>query len=145
MTQEQKQALIDLLANIITALYPTMGQEWCGEMDSLINKLKAKPSTIDAMCVCDFPESGEQCTIHKTNKHNKKMTPKDKAKELIAKFYTAGLCNPVRPLTMEDRGRMASAKDCAIVCVEQILPLVPDRPDTPNNFWHQVLTELKSQ
>lgn len=35
-----KQVLIDLLNNIITALYPNMGKEWCEEMDSLISKLK---------------------------------------------------------------------------------------------------------
>jgi len=42
MTQEQKQALIDLLSNIITALYQEMGKEWCEEMYSLIDKLKTK-------------------------------------------------------------------------------------------------------
>lgn len=59
------------------------------------------------------------------------MTPKEKADELVKEFSNkAGLSDN-------------DAIDCAYICVEQILPLVPDRPDMPYNYWKQVQQELK--
>jgi hypothetical protein len=60
-----------------------------------------------------------------------KMTPQEKAKELVDQFANkAGLCYD-------------DAVDCAYICVEQILPLVPDRPDMPYNYWRVVKEEIE--
>lgn len=39
MSDTERKLLISILHNIITALYPTMGREWCEEMGEMVSKI----------------------------------------------------------------------------------------------------------
>lgn len=83
------------------------------------------------------------------------MTHKQKADELVERFY-----DPIEDFDLkndypEDSKRMNCATQCAIICVEEILkanPIVPleymlesESLDKAREYWQSVLNELKSR
>ncbi len=71
------------------------------------------------------------------------MTHKQKADELVERFY-----DPIEDFDLkndypEDSKRMNCATQCAIICVEEILKADP--PPLTVNEWNEVLNELKSR
>tara|TARA_R110000822_G_scaffold179254_1_gene319091 strand:- start:929 stop:1129 length:201 start_codon:yes stop_codon:yes gene_type:complete len=63
------------------------------------------------------------------------MTPKEKAKELFYRFY---VIEPVQPIYIGmDK---AQAKQCALICVDEILKF-HDRIDV--YYWNEVKQDIK--
>ena len=76
------------------------------------------------------------------------MTHKQKADELVERFY-----DPIEDFDLkndypEDSKRMNCATQCAIICVEEIIKTVPMYSGNLNpdwGYWGEVLNELKSR
>lgn len=66
--------------------------------------------------------------------------PKQKAQELCDKFFGA----IYKSMTPESVGRTHAAKQCAIICVEEIRKTDAIAYEHDDNYWQQVLTELKN-
>lgn len=66
------------------------------------------------------------------------MSPKEKAEYLINKMYSK---------SSPDEGMSCyEAKDCALICVEEIIKSSPNKPlDTPFTieYWDEVKQEIK--
>ena len=64
------------------------------------------------------------------------MTPKEKAKELVEKFYAAQ-----QPYNFE----VSTAKKCALIAVDEMQGMLP----APNDEWHEermsFLEEVKTE
>lgn len=70
------------------------------------------------------------------------MTPKEKANEIVNKFYELRAYE-----TMALEGKRIAygiAKDSAIICVEQILEAVTTIADKKYDYYKEVLEHLKS-
>jgi hypothetical protein len=68
------------------------------------------------------------------------MTPKEKAEELIKRYYRDS------DLLVEDLSWI-QAKECALIAVDEILnsrPVITDSQVEYNNFWNDVKSELQS-
>ena len=66
------------------------------------------------------------------------MTPKEKAMELFDRFYSI---EPVQPIYIGmDKGQ---AKQCALICVEEILETYIDL-DPKLNYWKEVKKEINN-
>lgn len=71
------------------------------------------------------------------------MKPKDKAKELVDKYYKAIHSHKYHYVN-------EAAKQCAIICVQQIINANPysnplnTRQYSTMDFWNEVLTELNN-
>jgi hypothetical protein len=61
------------------------------------------------------------------------MTPKDKAKELVESFYRS-----MFDIKLSDTHIMQTAKQCALICVGEILSW------NPTLFWQEVRTEIEN-
>ena len=59
------------------------------------------------------------------------MTPKEKAKEFFYKFFELGL-------------DVKSAKQCALIAVDEILDAVTTIADKKYEFYHQVKKEIEA-
>lgn len=60
------------------------------------------------------------------------MTPKEKAKEFFYKFYELGL-------------DLLTAKECALIAVEEILEIKSvDRDYELSNYWQEVRQEIEA-
>lgn len=79
------------------------------------------------------------------------MTPEERAKELVEKFS-----KPLSSYSMSKKHRYEYATQCAIICVEEILPLAKgcdfgisgiiakdEGLMTNQEYWQQVLNQLK--
>ena len=74
------------------------------------------------------------------------MTPKEKAKELVDKFYQRF------PLTMDvitTRGDLSweydnwkEAKECALIAVDEIIEAGKDVDEFANAYWYKVKAEI---
>ena len=71
-----------------------------------------------------------------------KMTAKEKAEELVRKYYTFGLNNTAQSFSWYE------CKQCALIAVDEIIRAIPDASDddSPYNhelkFWQEVKHEL---
>jgi hypothetical protein len=69
------------------------------------------------------------------------MSPKEKSEELYLKYKEAlNIKNDMRP------GKNPFAKECAIICVEQIIEAMngDNRVLNKKKFWQEVLSILKN-
>jgi len=64
------------------------------------------------------------------------MTPKDKAKELIQLFYNKQCSHSITELAYK------SAKQSALICVDEILREIPKRFDSEERYWEGVEKEI---
>ena len=64
-----------------------------------------------------------------TYKNYKAMTPKDKAMEIAMKF--------------DKKGETDNAKQCALICVDEILREIPKRFDSEEIYWEEVKKEIE--
>ena len=65
------------------------------------------------------------------------MTPKDKAKELVEEFYKW-------VATPDDRDiEFYKSKQCALICVDEILREIPKRFDSEEIYWEKVKKEIE--
>ena len=65
------------------------------------------------------------------------MTPKDKAKELVEGFYKW-------VATPDDRDiEFYKSKQCALICVDEILREIPKRFDSEEIYWEEVKKEIE--
>lgn len=69
------------------------------------------------------------------------MTPKERSEELISKFM--GHVSYGRDHD-DELWAKGNAKECAIICVEQIIVATGADKDENNGYWHRVLEHLKS-
>ena len=65
------------------------------------------------------------------------MTAKDKAKELIQLFYNKQCSHSITELAYK------SAKQCALICVDEILREIPKRFDSEEIYWEKVKKEIE--
>jgi hypothetical protein len=65
------------------------------------------------------------------------MNPKEKAKELVDKFFKPELSHLLYGVLKYDE-----AKQCAIIAVEEILE--ETLPDSGFKYWHDVKTEIEN-
>jgi len=65
------------------------------------------------------------------------MTAKDKAKELIQLFYNKQCSHSITELAYK------SAKQCALICVDEILREIPKRFDSEEIYWEEVKKEIE--
>ena len=72
-----------------------------------------------------------------TYKNYKAMTAKDKAKELIQLFYNKQCSHSITELAYK------SAKQCALICVDEILREIPKRFDSEEIYWEEVKKEIE--
>jgi len=77
------------------------------------------------------------------------MTPKEKAKELVYKYQdlvTSWNCYYDIEIPISDR--ISDMKECAMICVDEIITLLNEIPTTINchiiPFWQEVKTEIKN-
>ena len=56
------------------------------------------------------------------------MTPKEKAMEIAMKF--------------DKKGETDNAKQCALICVDEILREIPKRFDSEERYWKEVKKEI---
>jgi len=71
----------------------------------------------------------------------KQMTPKEKAKELVEKFELIE-----RAERYEDELNLFEAKQCALICVEEILndnPNIYDSDRLNHKYWKEVKEEIE--
>ena len=75
------------------------------------------------------------------------MTPKEKAKELVEKFY---LSEAMGGYGEVPRAYYESAKTCALICVDEIIKVVPYVKKLPHllntetvEFWNEVKNEIR--
>ena len=69
------------------------------------------------------------------------MTPKEKAKELIEKFYPRATS-----YSLDRKNQNENAKECALVAVDEILKSIIWHHDFSNqtrNYWQEVKQEIK--
>ena len=59
------------------------------------------------------------------------MTAKDKAKELVDRFRIG------------DRNMKSKAKQCALICVDEMLREIPKRFDSEERYWERVKQEIE--
>ena len=64
------------------------------------------------------------------------MTAKDEAKELIQLFYNKQCSHSITELAYK------SAKQCALICVDEILREIPKRFDSEERYWIEVKKEI---
>ena len=65
------------------------------------------------------------------------MTTKDKAKELVEEFYKW-------VATPDDRDiEFYKSKQCALICVDEILREIPKRFDSEEIYWEEVKKEIE--
>jgi len=65
------------------------------------------------------------------------MTSKNKAKELVEKFYKW-------VATPDDRNiEFYKSKQCALICVDEILREIPNRFDSEEIYWEEVKQEIE--
>ena len=79
------------------------------------------------------------------------MTPKEKAKELVESFYRS-----MFDIKLSDTHIMQTAKQCALICVDEIINSSPSLPILADNgsfgsdieestkWWKQVKTEIEN-
>ena len=60
------------------------------------------------------------------------MTAKDKAKELVNRFLQIY------------EGRVPQGKQCALICVDEILREIPKRFDSEERYWEKVKQEIEN-
>ena len=65
------------------------------------------------------------------------MKAKDKAKELIQLFYNKQCSHSITELAYK------SAKQCALICVDEILREIPKRFDSEEIYWEEVKKEIE--
>lgn len=59
------------------------------------------------------------------------MTPKEKAEELVRKYYTFGLNNPAQSFSWYE------CKECALITVKELIK------ETGAKYWYDVKHELE--
>jgi hypothetical protein len=66
------------------------------------------------------------------------MTPKEKAEQLVRKYYTFGLNNPAQSFSWYE------CKECSLIAVDEILDEQNDFIQTKGyyNYWKEVKTEI---
>lgn len=67
------------------------------------------------------------------------MTSKEKAKELVHKFY--GSMNPNAP---DCNISYNQAKECALIVVDEIMLTLVDDPWSDEDYWQEVKQEILS-
>jgi hypothetical protein len=69
------------------------------------------------------------------------MTPKEKAEELVRKYYTFGINKEGQTLSWLE------AKQCALICVDIILQEIENIDDgqtfIPYDYWEEVKKEIE--
>lgn len=70
------------------------------------------------------------------------MTPKEKAKELISKFepyvdYQSDDC------FNEQEKMLINAKQCVIICVDEIIDIYKSKWNIENTYWQEVKQEIE--
>ena len=70
------------------------------------------------------------------------MTPKEKAEQLVDRFvkltYSVNKFNYITELECE------VSKQCALICVDEILKEVPKRFDSEEKYWQEVKQEINN-
>jgi len=70
------------------------------------------------------------------------MTPKEKAEQLVDRFvkltYSVNKFNYITELECE------VSKQCALICVDEILKEVPKRFDSEEKYWQDVKREINN-
>ena len=61
------------------------------------------------------------------------MSPKQKAEELVRKYYTFGLNNPAQSFSWYE------CKECALIAVDEILDYIQEED---NWYWQDVKQEI---
>ena len=74
------------------------------------------------------------------------MTPKEKAQELVDKFYqtfplTMDLITTIRDLSWE-YDSWNEAKQCALIAVDEIIEAGKDVDEFANAYWYKVKAEI---
>lgn len=78
------------------------------------------------------------------------MNAKEKAKELVDKFYPHAMVNSSGFLVSNEDTVIKSAKQCAIICVDEIIKSNPHRYATDTwvilniDYWKEVKTEIQN-
>ena len=69
------------------------------------------------------------------------MTPKERAKELVDRFINITPCND-NELSEDEmhKEQLHSAKQCALICVDEILE---ECLDIKESYWQEVKEEIK--
>lgn len=65
------------------------------------------------------------------------MTPKEKAEELIRKYYTFGINKEGQTLSWHE------CKQCALIAVDEILLLYKKNWNIESYYWQKVKTEIE--
>ena len=64
------------------------------------------------------------------------MMPKEKAKELVRKYYTFGLNNPAQSFSWYE------CKECALIAVNEILNVI--HTNMEDKYWEEVKQEIEN-